>query len=273
MTKINGKTFSQYAELLRSEELSYNGKQKGCARRAAVSGLRTNRIKRYFRTNAGLDLDAMEKSPETAWEKALILAAFVAKNIPHDNQKEPLPRRNAITLWEYSRRVPTGFNCRWHAILLGELLLAVKIKSVFVTCLPNDPNDGDCHVVNQIWLPETGKWAMLDSDMTEYAVDEHGTPLSLREMREYVRTRRDFAIRALPGFEDSWIASEDGMVYMKCYWAKNLFWFARHTAIRYGLEGGFCPGDRYICLVPNGYHYNKQRFGGAETSDADAFWR
>lgn len=262
----------EYAGFIQDAGASYNDEKYNWIQRESISRLRTKKIRKYFRLHAGLDLDAIEKSPESTWEKALRIAVFAAKNIPHDNQKTGLRKRNAITLWEYSRKTPTGFNCRWHAILLSELLLAAGIRNCFVTCLPKDHRDNDCHVVNLVWLPETGKWAMLDSDMTEYAVDEKGVPLSLMEMREYVRGQREFFIRTLPGFEHAWVGTEDGMAYMKCYWAKNLFWFAKHTTIRYDLESRFCFGDLYICLVPKGYHYDRQKFNGVETSNARAFW-
>ena len=264
------KTFAQYAELIKGT--AYHEEKRRWVRFGSPAKSRTKKIKAYFKDHAGLSLDAIEKSHESTWEKALTLAAFVAKNIPHDNQKAGLKKRNAVSLWEYARQYPTGFNCRWHAILLSELLLAAGIKNCFVTCLPEDKNDNDCHVVNLAWLPERNKWAMLDSDMTEYAADEKGVPLSLREMREAVRDGRAFSIRPLPGFEDAWIGTESGREYMRCYWAKNLYWFARHTSVRYDLESGFCFADRYICLVPAGYQYDRQKFGGLETTDESAFW-
>ena len=270
--EINGKSYMQYAELIQSTEYSYDEKKNIFAQRVAISKLRTRKIKKYFKTHADLDLNLIEKSTMSTWEKVLKLAAFVAKNIPHDNQKQGLNKKNAITLWEYSKKVPTGFNCRWHAILLSELLLAVGIKNCFVTCLPKDNNDCDCHVVNMVWLSEIKRWAMIDADMTEYVVDADGTPLSLVEMRECICNNREFFIRPLPGFEDSWICSGDGSEYMKCYWAKNLYWFAKHTVYRYDLESKYCFGDVYICLVPVGYHYDKSKFLGLETTNDKSFW-
>lgn len=183
-----------------------------------------------------------------------------------------MKKKNAITLWEYSREVSTGFNCRWHSILLSELLLAIGIKNSFVTCLPEDENDGDCHVVNLVWLPEISKWAMIDSDMSEYVVDENERPLSLKEMRDYILNDQEFYVRVLPGFEDAWIASDEGLEYMKCYWAKNLYWFAKHTLCGYSLEGSYHISDAYLCLVPRGYHFDKRKFTGIEVTDEAVFW-
>lgn len=228
-------------------------------------------IRSYFKENAGLDLEALAASSKTTWEKAVELACFVAKNIPHDNQKEWLDDRSAISLWEYSRRVKTGFNCRWHSIILSELMLAVGIKNRFITCLPQDKNDGDCHVVNLVWLEELNKWAMIDSDMVEYATDYEGTPLSLEEMREYLIAGKDFYIKVLPGFENYWVAQEAGINYMQAYWAKNLYWFSEHTTYGFGLEGKRTLPDSYVALVPPGYDCSHQS-ANEVTSNAAAFW-
>ena len=236
-----------------------------------VDEMRAAEIRAYFKANAGLDLEAVAAAETTTWEKAVELAVFVAKNIPHDNQKEPLAERNAISLWEYSRRVPTGFNCRWHGTILSELLLSIGIKNFFATCLPA-VDDGDCHVVNVVWLPEEEKWAMIDSDMLEYAVGEDGKVLSLQEMREYIRGGKTFAICALPGFDDSWIATVSGKEYMQAYWTKNLYWFAAHTTYAFDLEGNRTVPDEYVCLVPPGFDCSNVYADNPVTTSDEAFW-
>ena len=101
-------------------------------------------------------------------------------------------RRDAITLWEYTKNIEPAFNCRLHSILTYELLQAAGIEARFITCMPEDSQDNDCHVVNHVWLPELNKWAMLDSDMGgNWASDSTGMPLSLLEMEPSLnKTRR-----------------------------------------------------------------------------------
>ena len=230
-------------------------------------------IRTYFKENTSLDLNALASSNKTTWEKAVEIAVFVASNIPHDNQQEWLDDRCAIPLWEYSRRVTTGFNCRWHGIILSELMLSAGIKNRFITCLPEDKDDGDCHVVNVVWLPELNKWAMIDSDMVEYVVDEDEVPLSLAEMRDEIIAGRELNVRVLPGFEDSWVAQESGIKYMQAYWAKNLYWFAAHTTYGFNLEGTNRPSqDLYSALIPPGYDCSTMYDKGHATSNKNAFW-
>ncbi len=232
-----------------------------------VNPLRSRAIRRYFRNNAGLDLNEIAASGLSVWEKTLKLSQFVSDHIPHDNQKEPLQKLNAITLWEYAQRVPTGFNCRWHAVLLSELLLSIQIKNRFVTCMPEDKNDQDCHVVNEVWLPDLNKWAMIDCDMQEYVTASDGIPLSLEEMRAELVTVKKLNIHRN--------SDPAGVEYMQGYWAKNLYWFSIHTTYGYDLEGSRLLPDIYVSLVPPGYDIpGKYSHANAHvTNNAAAFWR
>lgn len=225
---------------------------------------RAAEIRAYFKDNAGLDLDLIAASRNTTWEKTLQLSKFVADNIPHNNQTEPLGDLNAISLWEYAKRVPSGFNCRWHSILLCELLLSVGIKNRFVTCMPEDENDNDCHVVNLVWLPENEKWAMIDSDMMEYVIGENGVPLSLEEMQNELNAGRELNI-----IMDT---DAEGIKSMQSYWAKNLHHFATHTKHAFDLEGQYGVSTSYICLVPMNYNCPHKEIYDAITTNAVEFW-
>ena len=270
--------YEKNVELLKTAAPYKTDTTKNFQKEYLVDQTRAAQIREYFKTNTSLDLDAIAASKKTTWEKALDVAVFVAKNIPHNNQKEMLVERNAITLWEYSRRNKNGFNCRWHATILSELLLSIGIRNSFVTCLPYDKDDGDCHVVNIVWLPELNKWAMLDCDFTQYVTNSDGTPLSLQEMREYIQSGKNFTVNILPGFEASWVAKPSGKKYLQAYWAKNLYWFALYTVYAFDLEGALTPeGTRtysstYTCLVPPDYDCSYLYKGEHRTSDAQAFW-
>ena len=105
--------------------------------------VRAKEIMDYFCLDTLYDADA------DTWTKALAIAQMVAANIPHDNQKIQPEHRNAIDLWKYTKEVAPAFNCRLHSILTFELLLAAGMDARFVTCLPEDKDDNDCHVVNE----------------------------------------------------------------------------------------------------------------------------
>ena len=186
---------------------------------------RADEIMKYFQ------LDTLYDAEASTWEKALAIGRFVAFNIPHDNQKEWPEHVNAIGLWEYTKNVAPAFNCRLHSIMTFELLHAAGIKARYITCLPQDKNDQDCHVVNEVWLPETGQWVMLDTDMGgRYVTDIEGNLLSLRQMREkYIKGEKMLFYH---GFEKG----SSKMDHYYAYMAKNTYSGHRHPG-GFGLRG------------------------------------
>lgn len=225
---------------------------------------RAEEIREYF------CLDTLYDACASTWEKTLAIGKFVAYNIPHDNQKEYPEYVNAIGLWEYTKTVAPAFNCRLHSILTYELLTAAGIKARYITCLPYDRNDNDCHVVNEVWLPETGKWVMIDTDMRRYITDKKGNLLSLAEIREHFIN--DKKIVVYYDFENP----SSRISYYYAYMAKNTYWFCRWGDL------GFYQEDyktfpesklrsRYYALVPEGF----ETFSGREitTNDSEQFWK
>ncbi len=217
---------------------------------------RAGEISVYFR------LDTLVDASAATWDKTLALARFVAGNIPHANQTVQPETRNAVALWEYTRTVEPAFNCRLHSIMLHELLLASGVVNRFVTCMPADAGDNDCHVVNVVWLPEHGKWAMIDSDMQAWVADEQGVPLSLAEMRERYIAGEPMTVHPLL---DGWNPS-----YYESYWAKNLYWFECWECAGYDREVGF--EGRRVALLPPGFDGFRLSDGTVCTTDAARFW-
>lgn len=219
-------------------------------------------IREYFQ------LDTLYDDSASTWEKTLAMAKFVATNIPHANQTVQPKRKNAIYLWEYSKNTEPAFNCRLHSIMLFELLTAAGIDATYITCMPRNCHDSDCHVVNQVWLPEQGKWAMIDSDMGGcYATDSVGNLLSLQEMREYYI--HDTPIFYHPQFGDS----ADKEFWYYDYMAKNTYWFSCWESIHFDQE----PAEgkdagRYIHLVPEGFKPFGVNRGDIVTNDDRQFW-
>ena len=226
--------------------------------------VRAEEIRDYFQLDQLYDADA------DTWTKALAIGKFVASNIPHDNQEIEPEHRNAIDLWEYTKNVAPAFNCRLHSILTFELMLAAGLHARYVTCLPEDRYDTDCHVVNEVWLPELGKWAMIDSDMDgNYASDLDGTPLSLREIREHYISGEKMQYH--PRFKKGTTKMSEYYAYM----AKNTYWFSCWETLSYyqeDMENREREAGRNINLVPSGFEAFHILDGGWDTTDADSFW-
>ena len=255
--------FDEFVDLLRSAG-PYQKDSTTFEMKILQDSAQAKEIRDYFNLDSLYDADA------DTWTKALAIGQFVASNIPHDNQEIDPEHRNAIALWEYTKNVAPAFNCRLHSILAFELFLAASIDARYVTCLPEDRTDNDCHVVNEVWLPELGKWAMIDTDMGgHYFSDVNGTPLSLREMREHYISGEDMIL--YPQFKINGKKKKDQRAYM----AKNTYWFYCWETLSYNQEDGDNRGrpiGRAIHLVPPGFepfiYYDDQ----VVTSDADTFW-
>ena len=223
---------------------------------------RAAEIREYFQ------LDTLYDETASTWEKTLAIARFVATNIPHANQTIQPEKRNAIYLWEYTKNTEPAFNCRLHSIMMFELLSSVGIEATYITCMPEDCNDNDCHVVNQVWLPELGKWVMIDSDSGGfYATDGDGNLLSLQEMRElYIQGK---PILYHPQFAEA--GSSDSWYYD--YMAKNTYWFSSWETIHFDQEpSAGKDAGRYIHLVPKGFKPFGINSKDIVTSDTGQFW-
>ena len=226
--------------------------------------VRAKEIRDYFQLEQLYDADA------DTWTKALAIGKYVAANVPHDNQKIEPEHRNAIDLWEYTKNIAPAFNCRLHSILTFELFLAAGLDARYVTCMPGDEDDTDCHVMNEVWLPELGKWAMIDTDMEgNYASDLDGTPLSLREIRDHYISGEGMQYH--PRFKKGTTKVDKHYSYM----AKNTYWFSCWETLSYYQEDWQNRQreiGREIYLVPSGFEGFDIDEGAIVTTDADTFW-
>ena len=125
-------------------------------------------------------------------------------------------------------------------------------------------------MVNEVWLPELGKWAFIDSDMDgHYCTDQNGTPLNLLEMRDKYAAGEQMLM--YPGFKDATTKHD----YYYCYMAKNTYWFSSWETLHYFQEDradkDFEPG-RYVNIVPNGFTPFGRSDDEVVTTDAKKFW-
>lgn len=197
-------------------------------------------VSRYF------NLDSLTSySDGSSRARSLAIARFVGSNIPHDNQEGWPHDHSAIGLWQFAQSHPSGFNCRLHASLLHDLLLSAGMVDRITTCLPGDTADTRCHVVNQVWLPELGKWAMIDSDAC-FWVSSHGDsiPLDVLEIREALADERALSPHQL--MPESSFAADQYLAFL----AHNFFWFSSREDCGMAADSS---SNRAVCLVPQGY--------------------
>ena len=82
--------------------------------------------------------------------KIINLLHFIHDEMPHNGNHRAFAEMDAIDLYNYIKTTGEGVNCRQLAISLCEVYLSMGIPARYVTCMPADPNDGECHVINAV---------------------------------------------------------------------------------------------------------------------------
>ena len=116
--------------------------------------------------------------------KIINLLHFAHDNIRHDGSNQAFAELDAIDLYNYYKTTGKGVNCRQLAISLCEMYLSMGIPARYVTCMPADSLDYECHVINTVWSNQLQKWLYIDPTMDAWVTDENGTMLSIAEVRE-----------------------------------------------------------------------------------------
>lgn len=159
---------------------------------------------------------------------------------------------NATDIIEFCKKNKTTVNCRLHAVVLTEALLALGFYARIVCCMPIDVLPSDSHAMTVVYLKETKKWVLLDSARNCYFTDINDVPLSLSEVRKCLIENLHINIVYMHRFSELQMGNklqqfDDGW-YMD-YLYKNLFRFYC------SVENGTTASNRqvYYHLVPTGY--------------------
>lgn len=202
--------------------------------------------------------------------------------VPHDGQHDNPVVKNALSMVAECKRDRRGLNCRGLATVLNECYLALGFKSRFLTCLPNDSTDTECHVINVVWSNELKKWLWLDPTHDAYVLDEHGVMLGPWEVRERLIDGRPLILNP----DANWNHKQSTVreYYLYSYMAKNLYWLECPVESRYDAETKLADKSvEYVQLLPLERHTQKpdvvRRAGGSgntiieyRTNDPARFW-
>ena len=203
--------------------------------------------------------------------KIINLLHFVHDNMPHDGNHRAFAEMDAIDLYNYVKTTGKGVNCRQLAISLCEMYLALGIPARYVTCLPADPNDHECHVINSVWSSQLQKWIWIDPTMDAWVMDENGNMLGIAEVRE--RLRNDLPLVLCETANWNHQGQQTKEYYLDYYMAKNLYFFACKKISRFNPESYYRenPKDSDFVLFPTGYSSPNWK-GCDTTTDSDLFW-
>ncbi len=180
------------------------------------------------------------------------LMQWVHNLIPHDGNKGNPDKRNALSMISICKKENKTLNCRGLAIVLNEVYLAMGYKSRFVTCLPKDSTDGDCHVINMVFSKSLQKWIWMDPTFEAHIMNEKGELLSIQEVRERLINGKPLILNPDANWNHKITQTKAGYLYN--YMAKNLYRLQCPTYSMFNYETKGNGIDKNYCeLIPLDY--------------------
>lgn len=221
---------------------------------------------RAIRTCFNLDSIAGEGNDEIAQIKNLMY--WLHDKIRHDGSSDwPDCPFNAIDLIRTAEREDRGYNCRFLAMILNDLYLAMGFPSRFLTCQPKAyDTDPDCHVINMVWSRTLGKWVWMDPSFAAYVTDENGLLLHPGEVRARLISGAPLTLNEDANWNHKTKQTKEN--YLEYYMAKNLYVLSAH--LRSESESENPSKTPIVALIPEGFDYSG---GYITTTDSAYFWQ
>ncbi len=150
--------------------------------------------------------------------------------------------------------------CICFATVLTEMLLALGIKAVRISCMPF-LFDGDCHVGVMAFLPDVNKWGYFDPTFNTYFYGQNGVVLDVFEVRKLYESRRTVNFRHIT-IDKQWVLTMNGEEYASYddwyreYMQKNLFRFFVPQKSEYGCCGR--DATCYFAINPQNYRFKNE---------------
>ena len=202
--------------------------------------------------------------------KIINLLHFAHDNIRHDGGNQAFAELDAIDLYNYYKTTGKGVNCRQLAISLCEMYLSMGIPARYVTCMPADSLDYECHVINTVWSEQLQKWLYIDPTMDAWVTDENGTMLSIAEVRERLINDQPLVLCETANWNHE--SQQTKEYYLETYMAKNLYYFVCKKLNRFNPESVYRNNDSEgdVRLIPVGFVNNNWKCD--TTTDPEVFW-
>ena len=202
--------------------------------------------------------------------KIINLLHFAHDNIRHDGGNQAFAELDAIDLYNYYKTTGKGVNCRQLAISLCEMYLSMGIPARYVTCMPADSLDYECHVINTVWSSQLQKWLYIDPTMDAWVTDENGTMLSIAEVRERLINDQPLVLCETANWNHE--SQQTKEYYLETYMAKNLYYFVCKKLNRFNPESLYRNNDPAddVRLIPVGFVNNNWKCD--TTTDPEVFW-
>lgn len=203
----------------------------------------------------GFNLDSIAGKGNDA-SRILNVLHWLHNLVPHDGQHGNPEVMNAMNMLAVCKAEKRGLNCRGLSTVLNECYLALGYKSRFVTGLPKDTADTECHVINMVYCNDLKKWIWVDATHDSYVMDENGTLLSVEEVRTRLIDGRPLHINPDANWNHTLSTVKEDYLYN--YMAKNLYRFSCPVHSMYDTETTVKDKElEYIELLSLDYHEQK----------------
>lgn len=150
-----------------------------------------------------------------------------------------------INTFEFALAQNSFTNCRGLAIIFCGILRAYGFKSSYITCMPYDIDDTECHVVCEVYVEELKKFIFIDPSYQVYFTHKNKI-LNLIEFRECVKNNEDISYYEGASYNGQ---KFDLLSYLG-YFSKNIFYFEKCID---NCEDKESTKDNSLCLVPMEY--------------------
>lgn len=168
----------------------------------------------------GFNLDSIAGTGNEV-SQILNLLHWIHDLVPHDGQHGNPEVKNAMSMIAVCKKENRGLNCRGLATVLNECYLSMGFKSRFVTCLPQDTTDMDCHVINMVYSNDLKKWLWIDPTNDAYVMNERGELLSIEEVRQRLIDGKPLIVNPDANWNHKSSTVKEN--YLDYYMAKNLY--------------------------------------------------
>ena len=150
------------------------------------------------------------------------LLHYIHTVVRHDGSSYNPKSKNTLDLIKVCREENRGVNCRMMATMLSECYLAMGMPARFVTCLPEDKTDNDCHVITVVWSKKLNKWVWADPTFDAMMYDDKGIPMNPQEVREAFIAGNDAHVHMSK--DANWNGKKKDEAEYFDYMKKNLYW-------------------------------------------------
>ncbi|MFZ9695447.1 MAG: transglutaminase-like domain-containing protein [Chitinophagaceae bacterium] len=166
--------------------------------------------------------------------KILNLMHWLHDLIPHDGINDNPEVKNALNMISVCKKEGRGLNCRGLAMVLNECYLSLGIKSRYITCLPKDTTDQECHVINMVYSNDLNKWIWIDPSFDAYVMNEKGELLGIEEVRKRLINGETLILSPDANWNRKQSITKE--FYLENYMAKNLYKLETPLVSEYNTE-------------------------------------